>query len=101
MGRMGFVSPGRVIGVQVGCFNGATTCAGHIEMSHNGAVVGQTDFRIAPESGGFQNLELSSEGSKLLHDNRPFHLLAVDVVVTGTNGERISQVMHLARWVWH
>ena len=99
MGRMGFVSPGRVIGVEVGCF-GQTSCAGHIAMSHGGQIVGQRNFEIGPESGGFQNIQLTAAGARLLRDNRPFHLLAVSVTVTGNNNQRTSEVMHLARWIW-
>ena len=70
-------------------------------MSHNGVVIGQRDFSIAPNSGGFQNIGISSFGKQLLRGNRVWHLLAVDVNVTTTAGQRTSQVMHLARWVWH
>jgi phosphodiesterase/alkaline phosphatase D-like protein len=101
MGRMGFVSPGGIIGVQAGCFGGTTPCGGHVTMSHNGAVIGQRNFFIAAQTGGFQNIGLSSFGKRLLRGNGVFHLLAVDVVVTTTAGQRTSQVMHLARWVWH
>ncbi|HLY50407.1 MAG TPA: fibronectin type III domain-containing protein [Solirubrobacteraceae bacterium] len=101
LGREGFVSPGGTIGVEAGCFGGETTCTGHVTLSHEGTVIGQTDFNIAPDTGGFQNMTLSSTGQKLLRNNSPWHLLAVDVKVTTTNGQVTSQVMHLARWVWH
>jgi hypothetical protein len=101
MGRMGFVSPGGVIGVEAGCFGGTTSCGGHVTMSHNGIVIGQRNFNIPPNSGGFQNLGINAQGKQMLKGNRLFHLLAVDVSVTTDSGQRISQVMHLARWVWH
>lgn len=101
MGRMGFVSPGRVIGIEAGCFGGWTRCAGHVTISHNGIVIGQRDFNIAPNSGGFQNIELSYQGAAMLRRNRVFHLLPVAVSVTTTDGQRISETMHLGRWVWH
>jgi hypothetical protein len=101
MGRMGFVSPGGIIGVEAGCFGGTTPCAGHVTMSHNGVVIGQRDFFILPSSGGFQNIGLSSFGKSLLRFNRVFALLKVNVNVTTTAGQRTSQVMALARWVWH
>jgi hypothetical protein len=101
MGRMGFVSPGGIIGVQAGCFGGTTSCAGHVTMSHDGVVIGQRNFSIPAQSGGFQNIGLTSYGKSLLKGNGVFHLLAVDVDVTTTAGQRTSQVMHLARWVWH
>ena len=101
MGRLGFVSPGRWIGVQLGCFNGQTTCVGHITMSHNGTVVGQRNFSIAAETGGFQNIRLTLAGVQLLRGNGPGHLLPVDVSVVGTDGQTVSYVMKLARWVWH
>jgi hypothetical protein len=37
----------------------------------------------------------------MLKANRVFHLLAVNVSVTTTAGQRTGQVMHLARWVWN
>jgi len=101
MGRMGFVSPGGWIGVEAGCFGGQTDCIGHITMSHNGTIVGQRDFAIAPETGGFQNIRLTPQGQQLLRQNSMFHLLAVSVTVTTSDGQKISQVMRLARWVWH
>lgn len=101
MGRMGFVSPGGWIGVEAGCFGGQTDCVGHITMSHNGMVVGSRNFFLAPESGGFQNIKLTFQGQQLLKQNHMFHLLPVDVTVTTQSGQHISQVMRLARWVWH
>lgn len=101
MGRMGFVSPGRWIGVEAGCMGGQTACTGHITMSHNGTVVGERDFSIAPETGGFQNIKLTTLGRQLLRQNSMFHLLPVDVTITTSNGQKITQVMRLARWVWH
>ena len=102
MGRMGFVSPGRIIGVEAGCFGGDARCAGHVTMSDNGVVIGQRNFAIAPNSGGFLHIEISRQGEKmLLSYNRVFHLLPVTVTVTTTSGQKTSQVMHLARWVWH
>ena len=100
MGRLGFVSPGRWIGVELGCFNGQTACAGHITMSNNGTVVGERNFTIAAQSGGFQNIRLSPAGAQLLRGNSPHHLLAVDVTVVASGGQTISYVMKLARWVW-
>ena len=101
MGRMGFVSPGGIIGVEAGCFGGQSACVGHVSMAHNGIVIGQRDFNIAPNSGGFQNIALSQQGRQMLQQNRVFHLLAVNVSVTTASGQRTAQVMHLARWVWH
>lgn len=101
LGREGFVSPGGIIGVEAGCFGGQTPCAGHVTMTHGGAVIGQRDFNIQPNSGGFQNLGLTPQGRELLKHNSVFRLLAVTVSVTTTNGQRTSQVMHLARWIWH
>lgn len=100
MGRMGFVSPGRWIGVEIGCFSGNTPCAGHITMSHNGTVVGQRNFSIPAQSGGFQNIQLTPAGARLLSFNRPHHLLPVSVKVDTSNGQHLSYTMRLARWVW-
>jgi hypothetical protein len=101
MAHMGFVSPGRAVGVGVGCFGGTTRCAGHVTISHNGTVIGQRDFNIAPNSGGFQDMELSLRGARMLTANRVFHLLPVTVTATGPGGQKTSTVIHLARWVWH
>jgi hypothetical protein len=101
LGREGFVSPGRIIGVEAGCFGGTNRCTGHVTMTHNGILIGQRDYNIAPNSGGFQNLQITRQGMQMLGGNYVFHLLAVTVKVTGTNGQNVTQVMHLARWVWH
>ena len=100
MGRMGFVSPGGVVGVEVGCFNGATTCAGHMQVRHNGVVIGLRNFSMSPESGGFRNLKLTPAGRRLLNHSRPWHLLKVDVTIVGTNGQVVSQLMSFAKWLW-
>jgi hypothetical protein len=101
IGREGFVSPGAIIGVEAGCFGGQTTCSGHVTMAHDGIVIGQRNFNIAPNSGGFQNIGLNAQGKEMLRGNTVFHLLAVNVSVVTTSGQRTSQVMHLARWVWN
>jgi hypothetical protein len=103
MGRMGFVSPGDVIGVEAGCFGGDTTCTGHVTMTVTGrnTVIGQTSFSIPARSGGFQNLKLTPYGHELLRHNGVWKLLQVDVNVTTASGQTISQTMSLARWVWH
>jgi hypothetical protein len=101
LGHEGFVSPGHIVGVEVGCFHGTTTCTGHITMSHDGTTIAQRDYSIAPDSGGFQNVELNSAGQTALGANRMFHLLPVTVTATQTGGQTLSFVVHLARWVWH
>jgi hypothetical protein len=101
LGHEGFVSPGRVVGVEVGCFHGTTSCTGHITVAHDGTTIAQRDYSIAPDSGGFQNVELSSTGQSELGSNSTFHLLPVTVTATQTGGQTVSFVIHLARWVWH
>lgn len=102
IGRMGFVSPGRIIGVEAGCFGGESRCYGHVTMSHNGIVIGQGDFQIAPNNGGFQNIEISRQGMQMMFAyNRVYHLLPVTVTVTTSTGQTTTQVMTLARWLWH
>jgi hypothetical protein len=101
LGHEGFVSPGGVIGVELGCFVGSTPCDGNVEMLHSGHVIGSRGISIAPDSGGFENMQLTGEGELLLARNRPFHLLAVTVEVSTTSGQRLNYVIHLARWVWH
>jgi hypothetical protein len=101
LGHEGFVSPGWVVGVELGCFHGTSSCTGHLTMSHNGTVIGQRDYSIAADSGGFQNMVLSSAGRSMLGSNSTFHLLPVTVTATGSTGQKLSFVIHLARWVWH
>jgi phosphodiesterase/alkaline phosphatase D-like protein len=101
LGHEGFVSPGWIVGVEIGCFHGTSRCTGHVTMSHDGTVIGQRDYSIAPDSGGFQNMKLTSTGQKMLGSNSTFHLLPVTVTATGSTGQKLSFVIHLARWVWH
>jgi hypothetical protein len=102
MGRMGFVSPGDVIGVEAGCFGGQTACVGHVTMSlRSGTVIGERNFDIAPATGGYQNLKITAVGKQAMGQNSVWHLIQVNVVVTTTTGQHTSQTMSLARWVWH
>jgi hypothetical protein len=103
MGHMGFVSPGDVIGVEAGCFGGDAICTGHVTMTLVGknTVIGQTGFSIPARSGGFENLKISPYGDALLRRNGVWRLLQVDVNVTTTAGQTISEPMSLARWIWH
>ena len=101
LGHEGFVSPGAVVGVELGCFHGTSTCSGHLTMAHDGTVIGQRDYSIAAGSGGFQNMVLSAAGKQMLRSNSTFHLLAVTVTADGANSQKLSFVIHLARWVWH
>jgi hypothetical protein len=101
LGHEGFVSPGHVVGVELGCFHGTSTCTGRLTMSHDGTVIGQRDYSIPAGSGGFQNMVLSSAGQQLLGQNSTFNLLPVTVTATGSTGQTLSFVIHLARWVWH
>jgi hypothetical protein len=100
-GREGFVSPGRIIGVVLGCTNGQTTCTGHITMTHNGVLVGEHDYSFAPESGGFRNLKLTEAGWRMVRANSVWHLLEVNVTVNDSTGQTLHFIVHLARWVWH
>jgi len=102
LGHEGFVSPGWIVGAEVGCFHGTTTCTGHLTMTHNGNTIAQRDYSIPPDSGGFQNVELTSTGRTELGSNSTFHLLPVTVTATpSSGGPAVSFVIHLARWVWH
>jgi hypothetical protein len=70
-------------------------------MTHNGTTIGQRDYSIPADSGGFQNMVLNQAGKNGIGQNRTFHLLPVTVNVTSTSGQKLSYVIHLARWVWH
>ncbi len=101
LGHEGFVSPGGIVGAEVGCFHGTTTCTGQLTMSHDGTTIAQRNYSIAPDSGGFQNVELNSTGANDLKSNGVFHLLPVTVTTAQTGGPTTSWVIHLARWVWN
>ena len=101
LGHEGFVSPGWVVGAELGCFHGTTTCTGQLTMSHDGTVIAQRNYSLPPDSGGFQNMELNSTGQKALGSNGVFNLIPVTVTATQTGGQTVSWVIHLARWVWH
>jgi hypothetical protein len=101
LGHEGFVSPGRIVGAEVGCFHGTTTCSGQLTMSHAGTVIAQRDYSIPADSGGFQNMELNSAGVQALRSNGVFNLIGVTVTATQTGGQTSSWTIHLARWVWH
>jgi hypothetical protein len=101
LGHEGFVSPGRIVGAEVGCFHGTTTCSGQLTMSSNGTTIAQRSYSIPPDSGGFQNMELNSTGMSALQSNGVFHLMPVTVTAAQTGAQPTSWVIHLARWVWH
>lgn len=101
LGREGFVSPGGVIGIQIGCFGGVTTCAGNFTVTHGSTVVGQHSYSIAPETGGFHNFKLTSAGVALLSHNSVNHLLGVTVTVKDNSGQTTQFTVHLAKWFWH
>lgn len=101
LGHEGFVSPGWIVGAELGCFHGTGTCTGQLTMSHDGTVIAQRNYSLTPDSGGFQNMELNSSGQKAIASNGVFHLIPVTVTATQTGGQTVSWVIHLARWVWH
>ena len=103
MGRMGFVSPGGVMGVEAGCFGGDTSCVGHVKLRavRTGAVIGQRNFDIPAHTGGFENLRITKAGRRLLKHNSKWHLLRVNVTITTPNDRKTSERMTIARWVWH
>jgi hypothetical protein len=101
LGREGFVSPGRVIGIQIGCFGGQTTCSGHFTVTHNGVLFGEHDYSIPPSSGGFHNFKLTPAGWQMVRRNSVFNLVGVNVTVNDSSGQTLHFVVHLARWVWH
>ena len=101
LGHEGFVSPGGIVGVELGCRHGTSKCTGHITMTHNNVTIAQRDYSIDADSGGFQNMELNAIGMDDLKSNGVFHLLPVTVTATQTGGQTVSWVIHLSRWVWH
>jgi hypothetical protein len=68
---------------------------------HYQLVATNNDYSMPADSGGFHNMVLNQTGKTELGQNSTFHLLAVTVNVTGSTGQKVSYVIHLARWVWH
>jgi hypothetical protein len=103
IGHEGFVSPGDVIGVEAACLGGAQACTGHVSMTVAGTntVIGQRNFTIAANTGGFENMKITQTGVTDLQKNGVFHLLRVDVNVTTSTGQSSTENMGLAQWVWH
>ena len=101
LGHEGFVSPGRIVGAEVGCFHGTTTCTGQLTMSHNGTTIAQRSYSIPADSGGFQTMELNSAGVQALQSNSVFNLIGVTVTAAQTGGQTSQWTIHLARWVWN
>lgn len=99
MGHMGFVSPGNVIGVEVGCF-GPTSCSGAFKMTVDGKTIGTGNFKENADTGGFQNIKLNSTGQRDLEGNHVDHLLVTNVAVTTTAGQSVNGTLSLARWSW-
>lgn len=100
MGHMGFVSPGNVIGVEVGCFSGSTPCAGSFTMTVDGTTIGSGSFSLPANSGEFRNFKLNAKGQSDMQGNRVDHLLNTTVSVTTTSGQKLSGRLSLARWNW-
>jgi hypothetical protein len=99
MGHMGFVSPGNVIGVEVGCF-GPNPCVGSFKLTVNGKTIGGGNFKESANTGGFVNIKLNATGKADLKGNRVNHLLVTNVTVTTTAGQTIDGRLSLARWIW-
>ncbi|MGA9858403.1 MAG: hypothetical protein WBQ18_11120 [Solirubrobacteraceae bacterium] len=101
LGREGFVSPGGVIGIQIGCFGGVSTCTGNFTVTHGSTLVGEHSYSIAPDTGGFHNFKLTPAGEVLLSHNSVNNLLGVTVTVKDNSGPTTQFVVHLAKWFWH
>lgn len=100
MGRMGFVSPGSVIGVEVGCFSGSTSCSGTFDFTVDGKTIGSGSFTLKANTGEFRNFKLNSTGQADMKGNGVNHLLTATVSVTTTSGQQLSGRLSLARWNW-
>ena len=100
IGRMGFVSPGQVIGVEVGCF-GPSACSGSFNVTVNGQTIGTGSFTESANTGAFQNIKLNSTGQSDMRANRANHLLLTNVAITTTAGQKINGSLSLADWSWH
>lgn len=94
IGTLGFVSSGGWVGPELACF-GQARCAGQITISRGSAVLGQRGFVVSPESAGIRVIKLTDLAQRLL---RKRHHVLVQVIVTGTGGQAISQFITLVRW---
>ncbi len=99
IGRMGFVSPGNVIGVEIGCF-GPSQCAGTFKLTVGSTTIGSGTFKVAGGSGGFHNIQLNAAGQKDMKRNSVNHLLLAGVTITTSTGQTINGRLSLARWLW-
>lgn len=100
IGRMGFVSPGQVIGVEVGCF-GPSACSGAFTVTVNGQTIGTGNFIESANTGGFQNIKLNSTGQNDMRANGVARLLVTNVAITTTTGQKINGRISLGDWSWH
>jgi hypothetical protein len=94
IGTLGFVSSGGWVGPELACF-GQARCAGQITISRGSVALGQRGFVVAPESAGIRVIKLTDLAQRLL---RKRHHLLVQVIVTGSAGQTISQFITLVRW---
>jgi hypothetical protein len=99
MGHEGFVSPGDIVGIELGCF-GPAACSGTFKVTVNGAEIGSASFAEASNTGGFVNIRLSATGVQELKANQPNHLLHAVVTVTTSSGQSVTGTFGLARWYW-
>lgn len=92
-----FVSPHGVLGVGIGCLGGSTTCQGTLSLSRGSTVYVSRGFTLAPETGGFAHMGLSSSAMRALFTNytRP---VAVRLRIHTAAGQYISQIIYLVRW---
>jgi hypothetical protein len=97
---MGFVSPGQVIGVEVGCF-GPSACSGSFNVTVNGTTIGTGSFTESANTGGFQNIKLNSTGQSDMRANGVRRLLLTNVAITTTAGQKINGRLSLGDWSWH
>ncbi len=99
IGRMGFVSPGQVIGVEVGCF-GPSACSGSFNVTVNGTTVGAGSFTESANTGGFENIKLNSTGQSDMRANGVARLLLTNVAITTAAGQTINGHLSLGDWSW-
>ncbi len=99
IGRMGFVSPGQVIGVEVGCF-GPSVCTGSFNVTVNGTTIGAGRFAESANTGGFQNIKLNATGQHDMRANGVGRLLLANVTITTTAGQTINGRLNLGDWSW-
>lgn len=98
LAKLGFVAPRNgTVGIGLGCFGGQSGCMARLTLTVSGVVYAERSFTLGAGSGGFVHTNISRAGERTLF--RHYHgPVKIRLNVTVASGQRISQVIQLARW---